>query len=206
MNPKAFYSVVFILLLAVAGSSLADRRPPQSLARPLADIPRELAGWQTIEETTLSERQLEILRPTTYVSRILRKDGRTAGVLTLYFAAQEQGAAIHSPKTCLPQDGWVVRRSSTVHVHAGGNTVPVNHYSLEKDGKEIVVLYWYQTPRRTYANEYAGKFYMAIDTMLRGETAGSIVRITLPADEKALEDGLTIASAVMPELGHCLRR
>ena len=44
-----------------------------------------------------------------------------------------------------------------------------------------------------------------IDALLDGSTAGSIVRLTVPARPGALEDGIAFASNLIPEVERCFR-
>jgi len=54
----------------------------------------------------------------------------------------------------------------------------VNRYVVDKDTRSAVVLYWYQTPRRVIANEWAAKFWLAADALRDKRTDTALIRIT----------------------------
>jgi EpsI family protein len=64
----------------------------------------------------------------------------------------------------------------TVHTPAGAITV--NRYVVDKDTQSAVVLYWYQTPRRVIADEWAAKFWLAADALRDKRTDTALVRVT----------------------------
>jgi len=81
-------------------------------------------------------------------------------------------------------------------IDAGGTTLPINRYVVQKGLERQVVLYWYQGRGRVVANEYLNKFWLMIDQARLGRSNAALVRIVAPAagaDDKALQ--LASASA-----------
>jgi EpsI family protein len=67
----------------------------------------------------------------------------------------------------------------------------VNKYIVRKGLDEQVVLYWYQSHGRVVANEYLGKFYLAMDALRLNRTDAALIRVTSPVvngDEQEAQD------------------
>jgi EpsI family protein len=123
---------------------------------------------------------------------------------TAFYALQEAGETMHSPRNCLPGSGWEVWRHDTADLIVEGKTVTLNHYGVQNGTRRMVVLYWYQTPERIVASEYYAKICLVWDAVLRSRTSGSIVRIVAPDQPDAVEAALEFAAEIIPQVQRCL--
>ena len=110
---------------------------------------------------------------------------------------------MHSPKHCLPGGGWEIWQLGSSTVPVNGRDVPINKYSIERSGVRNLMMYWYQSKDRIVASEYLGKLMLVKDTLLTGNTSGSIVRITLPDTPGAEEQGQRFAVQLIPQVQRC---
>jgi EpsI family protein len=198
-----FAAVVAILSLTLAASAYTERRHPQSLARPLKDIPTTLAGWNFNQEAPLPPSTLKLLVLSDYVSRIYTKSNQFLSLFIAYYAEQRSGESMHSPKHCLPGNGWEIWQYGSVDVPVGNTRVTVNKYSIHKGAEREIVLYWYQSGSRIIASEYVGKFLLMRDAVVDGRTDGALVRIILPDRPGSVEEGVAFASQLIPEVQRC---
>src|SRR5213593_4884355 len=111
-----FGLTVVILSTTLAASKLSERRRPESLGRPLESIETQLGGWTGGPNQTLAGDVLTVLKPTSYLSRPYRKDGKQIELFIAHYAQQRAGESMHSPKNCLPGSGWEVWDYGTVGV------------------------------------------------------------------------------------------
>lgn len=200
-----FHTTVLMLLAALAASSLSENRKPDCLLRPLASIGRTLGGWTAVgRDESFDQHFLTVLKPTSYLVRSYMRGARRIGLSIAFYARQRSGESMHSPKACLPAAGWEMADSDTALVVVEKGRIKVNKYLVQKGADRLIVLYWYQSKRRIVASEYLGKALLVRDALLEGRTAGSIVRVTLPDEAGALEDGLNFASRIIPEMQRCL--
>jgi EpsI family protein len=144
------------------------------------------------------------LLPTSYLSRTYQKGGRQIGLFIAYYAQQRGGESMHSPKYCLPGGGWEIWNYGSVSVAMGGGDVRINKYSVHNGGNRAVVLYWYQSRKRILASEYLGKILLVKDSLTDGNTAGSIVKITVADTPAAVAEGIQFAAEVIPRMQDCL--
>jgi EpsI family protein len=202
---SAYLSVTVLLLAAtLTASKLSESQKPETLARPLENIAGRLGPWTVSDEPPLQDSVVQVLKPTSYLSRTYRRADRRLALFIAYYGAQQAGESMHSPKNCLPGSGWEVHDSGTVGVPLNAGSVTVNRYVVQKNGERLLVLYWYQSPRRIVASEYLGKIWLLRDRVLSGRTAGSIVRLVLPDRPGGLEEGVSFASLIIPEMQLCL--
>ena len=201
---RARYLVTVLLLLATLAVWRATAHSPEPLTAPLETIDRQIENWAMVAEPPLQKDVLQVLAPTSYLSREYRRNGRDLGLLIVYYANQHSGDSLHSPRNCLPGSGWDIWSYDTAEVSAGGRTVPINKYGIQNGSFRMQVLYWYQSRKHILASEYLGKLFLMRDSLLERTTSGSLVRVTLPDTPEGLKDGLEFASALIPKLQLCL--
>jgi len=183
MNSSVRYWLMLgVLLAAISGLAMLSHGEATPPALPLAQFPAQVAGLSNVKDIPFDKETLEILKPSDYLDRIYYAPGMgEIGLYIAYFETQRSGAAIHSPKNCLPGAGWQPAYSAiTTMTLDDGRTVPVNMYLIRKGIDETVVVYWYQSHGRVIASEYAGKFYMVLDALRLNRTDAALIRVTAP--------------------------
>ena len=191
------------LTATLFASMVADRRKPDSLYRPLEEIDSEIQGWKTVERQTISPPLLDKLRPSSYLARTYRRDDRSLGLFIAYYAQQRSGETMHSPRVCLPGNGWEIVKQERATIQIHGQSQSVNRYHIQKSGIHMLVFYWYQSPNHIIADEFVGKGLLIKDAVLGRSTAGTIVRIILPDDTTGLREGAEFARALIPQVQRC---
>jgi EpsI family protein len=204
-GPYLRYLASFALLIStLAMVGYSERHPPQPLARPLGQIPTQLGEWTGADDPPLAANILRSLDATAVLSRTYQKQGKALNVFVAYYAKQKAGESMHSPKYCLPGGGWEPLEAAPVTVSAGGGKASVNKYLIQKGGQRALILYWYQSTGRIVTSEYQGKALLFWDALIHRRNGGSIVRLTLPNDPGALDDGLAFAPVLIAEMQRCL--
>jgi EpsI family protein len=142
-----------------------------------------------------------------YISRRYSRAESSVGLYVGYYHSQRQGDTIHSPQNCLPGAGWRPVVSRTTGVRAGGRTLRVNEYVIQKGLDRQVVFYWYQGRGRVVANEYANKALLMLDAARLNRTNGGLVRMIAPVvttTDAAVEELTAFVSALFPRLSRHL--
>ncbi len=186
-----------VILAGGAAAGLAHA-PDRPIARaPLSGLPCVLDRWSCGGDTPLDRKALAVLGVDDYLNRTYALEssaGQPVGLYVAYYGSQRQGESIHSPQNCLPGSGWQPVSADRATLDAGGASLPVNRYVVQKGIERQVVLYWYQGRGRVVASEYLNKFWLMVDQARLGRSNAALVRIVAPAvgaDDKALQ----IASA-----------
>lgn len=97
-----------------------------------------------------------------------------------YYDQQTKGAAIHSPKTCLPGGGWGLEQFHQVRIDGvgpEGNGLNVNRAVIGIGEQRQLVYYWFVQQGRNVTNEYMMKWLIFWDGLTRNRTDGALVRL-----------------------------
>lgn len=160
-------------------TAAGGERPPQSPAP--GSFPAAFGQWKLfrgdpIDPAVAAELHADRLVSQTYIEAPTHS---FASLMVAWFQTQQGGARQpHSPKVCLPGSGWTPRIVDQVTVQTPEGAITVNRYVVDKDRQSAVVFYWYQTPRRVIAGEWAAKFWLAADALRDKRTDTALVRVT----------------------------
>ena len=201
--------LIVLFLLTLTAVFLHARGQEISLARePLSSFPRSL-GARTGTDYPIPPDIREVLGNGDFLWRLYPDPtgAPDADLFVAYFASRRAGDTLHSPKNCLPGDGWFPLRSGEQEVNAPG-VAPfhANEYLVAKDSERRLVLYWYQAHNRAVANEYWAKFYQIADAIRYNRSDGSLIRVTTPLAhgeriESARQRLLEFVGQIAPQLG-----
>jgi EpsI family protein len=164
----------------VNGVIAARRSGPMPLRADLSTVATRLDGLAAIDDSVPADER----RVAGMSSYILRDYGPVEATLFSvyvgYYDEQRQGKSIHSPKNCLPGDGWESMEAGLLAVPMATGPVVVNRYRVAKQSFESMVYYWYQGRGRVAHNEFRVKFDLLRDAALHGRTEEALVRIVVP--------------------------
>ena len=206
--PQAFIAAAAIASVASLSAftlppRAAEATPPHTS---LVEFPNQIGEWRGQREPL--ER---VYRDTLQLDDYLLSDYRsTSGppvnIYVAFYESQRQGHSVHSPRSCLPGGGWVIRSFEQRTLTADGRALPVNRALIELGNQRQVVYYWFQQRGRAVTNEYAVKWYIFWDALTRNRTDGALVRLVAPVgpgmDVARADEQLTkFASVVLPRLG-----
>lgn len=182
------FLVVYLLLALVL--PFANRRLDLAVPvdKPLAGLPAAVGEWRMVSESLLSQQVLDTLRPTDYLCRTYQgADGASVRLYVGYHGGGEGGGEIHSPRHCLPGNGWQLASSGKLRLPAAGGPVDLVRAVYRKGELQEVFYYWFQVRQRTLADEYALKLAQLGNALLHRRRDAAFVRISVPVarDETA---------------------
>ncbi len=199
-----YAATIVVLAGTVATAKMIDVRSAEPLARPLESISMNIGGWTGESDPALRDDILEVLAPTSYLSRTYHRGKDSLSLFLAYYANQRAGESMHSPKHCLPGAGWEIVNYGLTDLEVGGRKIRVNMHTIQKDTTRMAVLYWYQSKRRIIASEYLAKIFLVRDAMVERRTGGAIVRIICPEDPRMVEAGAAFGAAIVPQVQLCM--
>jgi exosortase D (VPLPA-CTERM-specific) len=177
----ASWTAVALVALAAA---MTIALPERTYAKPergsFGSFPLQVADWQGAPDR-LEQDVLEMLKLDDYLLvNYSNSQGAGVNLYAVYYAAQTDGNSAHSPRACLPGNGWEIqqfgsRRLDTVLV--GGRALDVNRVVMQKGDNRALVYYWFQQRGRFDTDEYVVKLHIFADSLSRGRTDGAMVRL-----------------------------
>lgn len=202
----------FLLLQPLAASYIAgsEKLPP---APDLNSFPQRIGTWDYAGDDPLARPVLAELAADRVMNRVYRDRGTnaSAGVFVAWFQSQRDGVRQpHSPKVCLPAAGWTPVASSVVSLETASGAIRVNRYVVSNGGQHAVAMYWYETPRRVIASEWAAKFWLIADAIRDHRTDTAVARVFVwsgrAGDAAAARAAANLSSEVEPALRALMSR
>ena len=173
-----------VLLISSWVVRVAGHDAPVAMRQSFAKFPDRLGNWDG-EDARFSAKIEHKLGVTDYVSKIYRAGPQQAAHLYVgFYGSQKHGEMVHSPKNCLPGNGWyIARRDTTLLDIAPYRPFAVNSYIVENGIERQLVVFWYQqSGGRIVVNEYLGRVYLVIDSLTRRRSDASLIRVSVPFD------------------------
>src|SRR5574341_854622 len=190
LSPKTLCVCGILVLLAIGSMVDASRGDAAPARQPLVDFPLQLENWHG-EPLAMEKHYLDALKLDDYVLANYQAGNLPpVNFYVAYYSAPIKGRSAHSPKTCIPGDGWEISSFETVTIHSGvgDQSLPVNRVLIQKSGQRQIVYYWFKQRDRLLTNEYLVKFFYFWDSLTRGRTDGALVRLVssvLPQESEA---------------------
>lgn len=179
-----FAAACFILVFQASASRMLRIDETKIGIPGLHDIPWDISNWSAAGEQSMDPATVAYLKPDEYILRDYAntKNGSTIGVFVAYFKSLQNVYGPHSPRICLPGSGWLIKSSKLVTIAVPGRAegIPVNQFTMEKGGQQILVLYWYQNDRDAWAEEYHAKLRLLPDLIRYHRSDVSLVRLIMP--------------------------
>lgn len=185
-----------VLSLVLAAQALTYYAMPKDeyvpVARPLTTLVKQIGEWGLVSESKPEQEIQDLLKADDAMTRVYRSQttAKEVSLFVAFFRTQRAGVQPHSPKVCLPGSGWTPEQDTYVDITIPGRTdsISVNRYIVSRGELRSVVLYWYQTPHRVVANEFAAKFYLVWDSLRFKRSDTSLVRVIAPVGDGSVEE------------------
>ncbi len=205
-----FVSCILLLILLPFSMMLDGRQDVSPERQRFASFPLKIGGWKGVD-VGMGQEFIDALKFDDYIVGNFSKKGDylPVNLYVAYYASQRKGASVHSPKSCMPGDGWRIgdfeQRQVGDHVSSSGDKLMVNRAVITKGNNRQLVYYWFQQRGRIITNEYLVKWFLFWDALTQQRTDGSLVRlvVSLPEGSSELEADKKLAEfmdAVFPQL------
>jgi EpsI family protein len=157
---------------------------------PLEQFAAEIGPWRMVRQTKIDIATENLLRADDTLSRLYGGPG-DVDLWVAFFKSQRAGVSPHSPKACLPGNGWTEESSRIISLSVPGEPapIPVNRYIVTHQDERSLVLYWYQSAHRVVANEYLAKFSLIFDSLRYHRSDEALIRVIVPLGEQGEAGG-----------------
>ena len=197
-----------VLVLQATLFYAASRGEKVPAGKPLASFPEQVQDWHMTQDSPIEKEILDLLKADDTLNRMYAEPASPMALnfFVAYFKTQRTGQSPHSPKNCLPGSGWEPSATGFLDVPVEGAPQPIriNRYVVSHGDQKSVVLYWYQSPRRIIASEFAAKFWLVMDSIRYHRSDTALVRVSVPVlgnDEAAATTlGVSFVKTVFPLL------
>ena len=190
------------LALAIVGALTwwkPSREPVHPVRTPFALFPMTLPGGWSGRADRLDTDVVATLAVDDYLLADYARPGQPpVNLYSAWYDSQSGGASTHSPRTCIPGDGWKIVEFAEAPVRypviqggAGSTRVlEVNRAVIQKGEQRQLVYYWFSQRGRSLTDELAVKWYILHDAITLDRSDGALVRLVTPVAR-----GETVADA-----------
>lgn len=134
--------------------------------------------WNGKQEYFINNEQSK-LGVTDYLLSNYLIDGKVVNLYIGYHESQRTGTSPHSPRACIPGNGWEITSIENLSLKDQDNQeFYANKLMIQKGETKQLVYYWFQQRGRKIANEFVMKWYLFKDALLLNRTDGALVRLT----------------------------
>jgi len=207
--PHAFIAAAALATTASISAFTLPPRPAEAtpVRQPLVEFPNHVEDWQGRPQR-LEEIYLDALKLDDYTLTDYRRVASRIPVnfYVAYYESQRKGHSVHSPRSCIPGGGWVIRKfEQTTLPTSNGATITANRVVIELGNQKQILYYWFQQRGRVLTNEYLVKWYIFWDALTRNRTDGALVRLSAPlapgvSEATADAEIARFAAAALPRL------
>ncbi|MGR8931156.1 MAG: VPLPA-CTERM-specific exosortase XrtD [Gammaproteobacteria bacterium] len=187
LNKSVFAVMSLIMATGLAGQVVRGDQEIIPKRKAFLNFPMTLKNWQGHRDY-IEQKYLDTLKLTDYiVVNYISPDSEVpVNFYSAYYESQRKGASVHSPKSCIPGDGWQItsfgqKRFPDLIIQ--GSPLQVNRAVIEKGDYKQLVYYWFQQRGRSITDEYMVKWYLFHDALTMHRTDGALVRLVTSLDK-----------------------
>jgi EpsI family protein len=201
-DTNRFQTAALALLLLIGGAlawSVQLRLALVVDTTPLAELPREIAGWRASADVPLETDVERMLRADFNLQRIYELRGvEPVGLYVGYYGTERGGRPEHTPDVCYPTAGFAIVDRQIVSIDRKRGLRAIE-FLVEREGRRQLVQFWYRSYRSTGLLGPGGQIWdRLVGRLVRGRSDGALVRVTtplLPGDESGARSRLAQLAA-----------
>ena len=185
---------IVVAVGVLASTQVSTRQEIIPQRTDFAQFPMDLDGWQGRRDQ-IEQIYVDTLKFDDYImADYVNKQGSQVNLYVAYYGSQSKGESAHSPRSCLPGGGWVVKsltQKPLAGIEVSGLPLRINRALITKGDSTQLVYYWFQQRGRIITNEYLVKWYLFWDALTRQRTDGALVRLVVflgPGEDVMLGD------------------
>jgi EpsI family protein len=196
---------IVVQIMLVHWATGADRHPTPPDPRA---FPTALGDWNFYYDNGGEAADAAELRADLIINQTYRKSSSAlaANIFVAWYQWQDGFREPHSPQVCLPAAGWVTDRAEKTTLETAGGNIALNRLSIHNGEQRGAMVYWYQTPARAVAGEWAEKFWHLEGAVRNRRTDVAFVRVFVPFGNQEQAGAIAAAESLGRALYPSLRK
>lgn len=171
--------IIFSLIVAVIVSSPFFKREDAIIdSKPLSQFPTMLGQWRANESRLPPTIEAVAEASEYYYGDFLSPINKKVNLYIAYYQDQKQGAAPHSPKVCIPGDGWVITSDEPVSIKAkNGEIHDVSRLIITKDKQTIITYYWLKQGKNIFHQQFMARLNLIWFSIKENRADAALIRM-----------------------------
>jgi EpsI family protein len=188
-NKKDTKLIILIVVLLVTCFGAYSTSAPKSITRKatLKQTLGPLQSFPTFEEIALEPQMVTMLDLDDHVFRNYHGPGGNVNLYVGYYYTTDKAYASHSPLACFPSQGWKISEPVTHRLTVGNQTISYVELTASIQGRNELILYWYQAGDLTTASVTKNKYNALYNKVRHKEEDHAFVRVSVPFADSGKE-------------------
>jgi exosortase D (VPLPA-CTERM-specific) len=201
-------AIVIVAVTATVSAVIPENMQVRPARKEFSQFPLEIGQWKGRADI-IDPIYMPLLQLDDYIlADFADATGQRVNFYVPYYLTQVNGNSAHSPRACIPGDGWEIIEFAPRVLHDvafKGVPLKVNRVVIQKGEYRQLVYYWFQQRGRVETDEYVVKLFIFWDSLMRHRSDGAMVRLVAPLARgealEAVDQRLeTFAARAVPEL------
>lgn len=197
-------SILISLFSVTAIFVYLDAEPDPVLRQPamtpyFMDIPE----YKVLNHVTLPENAVKMLDLDDYTYMNYYGTMGNVNLYIGYYLTSDKGYAAHSPLVCYQSQGWkIIKTSQKGYIDVEPDRIHYEEIITSFGKKRELVLFWYQSGRKSTTNAYLNKLNVGLDRLFNGTGHYGFIRVAIAIDtsyEKAKQTATHFIKSFYPK-------
>jgi EpsI family protein len=184
MRQRIYFTIALVLMVVTALAMYAPIPVKAHRPRtPLDFLPVTVGEWVGANGAPSDAMPLD----PNVEEQLLRTYQRGADVVWLsvgYYSRQREGRRHRAMDLLYPGQGWnnIENRALRLSLDSQGNTATINAIIMQRPTRQVVTIYWYQMQSQILSSEFANRWMLLKNSLLRQRSDGAFIRIVSPVN------------------------
>lgn len=177
-KPAVLFMLFSLIIAVIVSSPFFEREETIVVSKPLFQFPTMLGQWRASESRLPPSIEAVAGASEYYYGDFLSPSNDKVNVYIAYYQDQKQGAAPHSPKVCIPGDGWVITNDEPVSIKSkNGKSYEVSRLIITKDKHTIVTYYWLKQGKNVFRQQFMARLNLIWFAIAENRADAALIRM-----------------------------
>ena len=178
-KPAVLFMIFSLIMAVIVSSPFFKREDAIVVSKTLSQFPTMLGQWRANESRLPPTIEAVAGASEYYYGDFLSpSDNNKINLYIAYYQDQKQGAAPHSPKVCIPGDGWKITSDKPVSIKAkNGETHEVSRLVITKDKHTIITYYWLKQGKNIFRHQFMARLNLIWFAIKENRADAALIRM-----------------------------
>lgn len=199
-KPAVIFMLASLIIAVIVSSPFIERKDIIVKSKSLSQFPTMLGQWRASESRLPPSVEAVAGASEYYYGDFYSPAKSKVNLYIAYYQDQKKGAAPHSPKVCIPGDGWVITNDEPVLIKSkNGKNYEVSKLIITKDEHTIVTYYWLKQGSKIFRQQFIARLNLIWFSITENRADAALIRMvsevggneTIEDTEKRIEEMAT---------------
>lgn len=176
--PSVIFLLVSLIIAVIISNPFTSKIEAVVVNKPLTQFPMMLSKWRASESRLPPSVEAVAGASEYYYGDFISPSNDKVNLYIAYYHDQKKGAAPHSPKVCIPGDGWTISSDKPVLIKSkNGKNYKVSRLIISKDKHTIVTYYWLKQGGKVFYQQFMARLNLIWFAIKESRADAALIRI-----------------------------